>query len=143
MEERLAAFGLHVAPEKTAIRRFDGSLLQGRKGRAQRPETFTFLGFTHYWRKSLSGYIHVARKPSVKTRERFLREVTTWLQANQHVRVWVQQAHLTRMLRGFYQYFGIRVGGRPLFNKRAAWRGEMRSVIPRRTISSSNSRWLH
>jgi RNA-directed DNA polymerase len=68
----------------------------------------------------LSGYIHVARKPSVKTRERFLREVATWLQANQHVRVGVQQAHLTRMLRGFYQYFGIRLCGPTL--KSVRWR---------------------
>jgi len=120
VEERLAAFGLRVAPEKTAVRRFDGSLLQGRKGRADRPETFTFLGFTHYLRKSLRGYIHVARKPSVKTRERFLREVATWLQANQHVRVWVHQAHLTRVLLGFYQYFGLRLCGPTLNGVR--WR---------------------
>jgi RNA-directed DNA polymerase len=120
MEERLAAFGLHVAPEKTAVRCFDGSLLQGRKDRADRLETFTFLGFTHYLRRSLSGFVHVARKPSVKTRERFLREVAAWLQANQHVRVWVHQAHLTRVLRGFYQYFGLRLCGPTLNGVR--WR---------------------
>src|SRR4051794_713811 len=74
-----------------------GACCKGERAGRERPETFTFLGFTHYRRKSLSGYIHVARKPSVKTRERFLREVATWLQANQHARVWVQQAHLTRM----------------------------------------------
>jgi RNA-directed DNA polymerase len=120
VEERLAAFGLHVAPKKTAVRHFDGSLLQGGKERAERPETFTFLGFTHYQRKSLSGSIHVARKPSIKKRERFLREVATWLRANQHVRVWVQQAHLTRVLRGFYQYFGLRLCGPTLNSVR--WR---------------------
>ena len=29
VEERLAAFELHVAPEKTAVLRFDGNLLHG------------------------------------------------------------------------------------------------------------------
>ena len=120
LEERLAAFGLRVAPEKTATLCFDGSLLQGQGRPAVRPATFTFLGFTHYLTKARSGFIHVGRKPSVKTRERFLRAVATWLMANKHVRVWVQQAHLTRMLRGYYQYFGLRLCGPALDGVR--WR---------------------
>jgi RNA-directed DNA polymerase len=48
MDERLAAFGLRVVPEKTAMLHFDGSLLQGGPGRpTAKPGTFTFLGFTH------------------------------------------------------------------------------------------------
>ena len=120
VEERLAAFGLRVAPEKTATLCFDGSLLQGQGHPAERPATFTFLGFTHYQTKARSGFIHVGRKPSVKTRERFLRTVATWLMANKHVRVWAQQAHLTRMLRGYYQYFGLRLCGPALDGVR--WR---------------------
>jgi len=120
LEERLAAFGLRVAPEKTAMLHFDGSLLRGQGRPAERPATFTFLGFTHYLTKARSGFIHVGRKPSVKTRERFLRTVATWLTANQHVRVWAQQAHLTRMLRGYYQYFGLRLCGPALDGVR--WR---------------------
>src|SRR6266852_1808507 len=48
MEERLAAFGLRIAPEKTALLRFDGNLLHGGSRPAIKPATFTFLGFTHY-----------------------------------------------------------------------------------------------
>src|SRR5215207_3837466 len=44
VEERLAAFGLRVAPEKTAVLHFDGTLLQGQGHPAERPATFTFLG---------------------------------------------------------------------------------------------------
>ena len=38
VEERLAAFGLRVAPEKTALLRFDGNLLHGQRatGRSSR-----------------------------------------------------------------------------------------------------------
>lgn len=120
MEERLAAFGLQIAPEKTAVLCFDGSLLQGRRKPAERPASFTFLGFTHFQRRARSGWTHVARTPSVKARERFVREVATWLRVNQHVRVWAQQAHLTRMLQGFYQYFGLRLCGPALASVR--WR---------------------
>src|SRR5438128_2956910 len=45
MEERLAAFGLRIAPEKTAVLRFDGRLLQERGRPTEKPATFTFLGF--------------------------------------------------------------------------------------------------
>src|SRR5438105_3743233 len=43
MEERLAAFGLRIAPEKTALLRFDGNLLHGEGRPAIKPATFTFL----------------------------------------------------------------------------------------------------
>jgi hypothetical protein len=45
VDERRAAFGLRVAPEKTALSCFDGNLLQGDRRPVTRPATFTFLGF--------------------------------------------------------------------------------------------------
>jgi RNA-directed DNA polymerase len=108
MDERLTAFGLRVVPEKTATLRFDGSLLQGGPGRpAEKPGTFTFLGFTHYLTKTRRGAITIGRTPSVKARERFVRKVTTWVKANRHQPVRAQQTHLTKMLNGYYQYFGL------------------------------------
>jgi RNA-directed DNA polymerase len=108
MEKRLAAFGLRVVPEKTALRHFDGSLLQGGPGRpVDKPETFTFLGFTQFLTTTHRGMITIGRTPTVKARERFVRNVTTWLKANRHQPVKAQQAHLTRMLSGLYQYFGL------------------------------------
>jgi len=108
MDERLAAFGLRVVPEKTALLHFDGSLLQGGPGRpAEKPGTFTFLGFTHYLTMTRRGTITIGRTPSVKARERFVRKVTTWAKVNRHQPVKAQQAHLAKMLNGFYQYFGL------------------------------------
>ena len=108
MNERLAAFGLRVVPEKTALLHFDGSLLQGGARRpAEKPDTFTFLGFTHYLTKTRRGTITIGRTPSVKARERFVRKVTTWVKANRHQPVKAQQSHLTKMLNGYYQYFGL------------------------------------
>jgi RNA-directed DNA polymerase len=68
VEERLAAFGLRVAPEKTALLCFDGNLLQGDGRPVTKPATFTFLGFTHYLTRTRKGPVNIVRTPSVKTR---------------------------------------------------------------------------
>ena len=79
IEERLAAFELHVAPEKTAVLRFDGNLLQGTGRPAIKPATFTFLGFKHFLTKTRRGTINIGRTASIKARERFLRRQADWL----------------------------------------------------------------
>jgi hypothetical protein len=51
--------------------------------------------------------IAIARTPSVKACERFVRTVTTWVKSNRHELVRVQQAHEATMHNGHYQYFGL------------------------------------
>jgi len=109
VEERLAAFGLRVAPEKTALLLFDGNLMHGVGRPTIKPATFTFLGFIHYLTRTRTGTVNIVRTPSVKARERFHDTVKTWLKANKHESVWEQQAHLTKALNGYYQYFGLRL----------------------------------
>jgi nucleoid DNA-binding protein len=47
--ERLAKFGLELNPDKTRLIEFGRFAARDRKQRAEgKPETFTFLGFTHY-----------------------------------------------------------------------------------------------
>ena len=133
MEERLAAFGLRIAPEKTALLRFDGNLLHGEGRPAIEPATFTFLGFTHYLRKARSGPVNIERKPSVKARERFIRKVAAWLKANKHLNVWEQQAHLVRALSGYYQYFGLRLCCTSLYGVRQRVRELWRKALMRRS----------
>jgi RNA-directed DNA polymerase len=107
LDERLAAFGLRVVPEKTQLVHFDGGLLQGRGRTGERPGTFTFLGFTYYLTKSRRGTVMPAWKPSSQARERFVARVRQWLKNHLHAPVREQQAHLTAMLNGHYQYFGL------------------------------------
>jgi RNA-directed DNA polymerase len=133
LEERLAAFGLRVAPEKTALLRFDGNLLHGEGRPAIKPATFTFLGFTHYLRKARSGPINIERKPSVKARERFVRTAATWLKANKHLNVWEQQAYLVKALNGHYQYFGLRLCCTSLYGARQRVRKLWRKALLRRS----------
>src|SRR5512144_531750 len=48
-QERLAQFGLELHPEKTRLIEFGRFAVRNRKQRGEgKPETFTFLGFTHF-----------------------------------------------------------------------------------------------
>ena len=98
---------MQVSTEKTALLCFDGNLLKRPGGLEVRPESFTFLGFTRFLHKTREGQVNVSHTPSVKTRERFLRSIKTWLRANRYVRVWEQREHLAKALEGYYQYFGL------------------------------------
>jgi group II intron reverse transcriptase/maturase len=109
VEERLARFGLQVASAKTAIRRFDRTPEAGNATPRERAETFTFLGFTHFLTQTRWGWWNVGRTPSVRSRERFLHRIATWLKVNRHRPVRQQQAYLRRALDGYYQYFGLRL----------------------------------
>jgi hypothetical protein len=118
MEERLAAFGLRVVPEKTALLYFKGDQLLESGRLIRKPDTFVFLGFTHFLAKTRSGILNIVRTPSVKARERFIRKVRTWVTVNRHLPVRDQRAHLDKMLNGYYQYFGLRLCGTSLLGVR-------------------------
>ena len=66
--ERLAKFGLELHAEKTRLIEFGRFAEQNRKRRGEgKPETFTFLGFTHYCGKRRSdGSFIVWRKTAKK-----------------------------------------------------------------------------
>jgi hypothetical protein len=64
LPKRFDRFGLTVHPEKTKLIAF-GKPAQG-KGVRRGEATFDFLGFTHYWAKSLNGYWVIKRKTARK-----------------------------------------------------------------------------
>src|SRR5437868_6073235 len=65
--ERLAKFGLEIHPEKTRLIEFGRFAASDRRKRKQgKPETFTFLGFTHYCGRNSKGHFVVWRRTAVK-----------------------------------------------------------------------------
>lgn len=103
VRERLAEFGLELAEEKTALvpfGRFARTRVFGRRC------SFEFLGFKHLGGRDAKGRYAVIRIPSTKSCRKFLDRVAEWLRVNMHSTRVEQQKHLTRMLNGFYQYFG-------------------------------------
>jgi RNA-directed DNA polymerase len=66
-QERLAKFGLEVHPEKTRLIEFGRFAASDRRKRGEgKPETFTFLGFTHYCGRNSRGHFVVWRRTAAK-----------------------------------------------------------------------------
>ena len=67
LTKRLADFDLEVAPSKTGVLRFGSATTQNRErdGR-NRPQTFNFLGLTHYVSRSRRGRFAVGRRTEGK-----------------------------------------------------------------------------
>lgn len=101
LPKRFARYGLTIHPEKTRLARF------GRPRGRLRPETFDFLGFTHYWGKSRKGQWVVKRKTARKRLGRAIRKMAQWCRRNRHLKVREQHRQLGPKLLGHYQYYGI------------------------------------
>lgn len=102
LAKRLEKYGLKMNAEKTSVRRF----FSPRKG-GKKPDTFNFLGFTHYWGKSRKGNWVVKRKTEKKRLSRALHSISQWCKRYRHLPVWEQQVKLNEKLRGHYNYYGI------------------------------------
>ena len=66
LEDRLEGFGLELAKEKTRCIEFGRFAREDAYKRGEKPEEFTFLGFTHYCGKTKKGYFKVKRRTSRK-----------------------------------------------------------------------------
>ena len=62
--DRLKEYALELAPNKTRLIEFGRQAADNRRQRGERrPETFDFLGLTHYCRKTRGGQFGLGRKP--------------------------------------------------------------------------------
>jgi group II intron reverse transcriptase/maturase len=78
MKERLEKFHLEIEPSKTKLIEFGRSAEKNARQRGK-PETFDFLGFTHYCGKTRSGHFKVKRRTSKKKFRAGLRGMKDWL----------------------------------------------------------------
>lgn len=103
LPKRVGKYGLSLHPDKTRLvdyRRRD-------RGNPAGPETFDFLGFTHYWGVSRNGRWLVKQRTARDRLSRALHRVRQWCRANRHEPLRAQQQALAQKLRGHYGYFGI------------------------------------
>jgi len=111
---RMEKFGLKLAEEKTRLLGF-GRFARERKAEfGEKPETFDFLGFSHVCGVDRQGKFSLVRIPCKKSCRKFLDRVHEWVTTHRHWKRRDQQARLTQMLRGFYQYFALYHCGRKL-----------------------------
>jgi len=106
--ERLAKFGLELHPDKTRLIEF-GRFAEGNRARrgAGTPETFTFLGFTHYCGKNSKGYYFVGRATAVKRMRATLLRIKQKLRRKMHEPMRVVGPWLKRVVDGYYRYHAV------------------------------------
>ena len=113
--QRFAKFNLELHPTKTRVISFGRYERENAKRQSRRPNTFEFLGFTHYCGTSRKGKFIVGRKTSGKKFRIKCIEMNNWLR---NVRNYKKTKEwwpvLAVKLRGHYQYYGVSGNSRSL-----------------------------
>jgi group II intron reverse transcriptase/maturase len=109
LPKRFGKYGLKIHGEKTRLLDF-----RRPTGAGGQPETFVFLGFTHYWGKSRKGYWVVKRKTAKQKLKAAIRRVYEWCKEHRHDPVKEQWRILGVKLKGHYQFYGITCNSRSL-----------------------------
>jgi hypothetical protein len=107
--ERLAKFGLELHADKTGLVEFGRFAARDRKQRGEgKPETFTFLGFTHFCgQRSKDGAFIVWRITAKKRMVAKLKAIKAELQRRKHHRTIEVGAWLRKAVLGYYQYHAV------------------------------------
>src|SRR5262252_4510580 len=133
--ERLVRVGLELHPDKTRLIEFGRFAVRERKRRGEgKPETFTFLGFTHFCgHLTSSGSFNVWRITAKKRMVAKLNVLKAELQRRKHHRTSEVGAWLRKVVQGYYQYHAVpgNTGQLRVFRRRVCrlWR----SVLVRRS----------
>ena len=107
LKRRMGNFGLSLEEEKIRLIEFGRFAEQNCAKRGTRPETFTFLGFTHYCSKSRNGRFRVKRKTSRKKFSKKLKEVHRKIGEMRTMKTKDIVHKLNEILVGYFHYYGI------------------------------------
>jgi group II intron reverse transcriptase/maturase len=106
--ERLAKFGLELHADKTRLIEFGRNAARNRQRRGEgKPETFTFLGFTHFCGRLTTGPFIVWRITAKKRMVAKLKAIKAELQLRKHHRTIEVGAWLRKVVLGYYQYHAV------------------------------------
>ena len=108
LRERFAQFNLELHPNKTNLMEFGRFAAKNRKVRnAGKPETFTFLGFTHACGRDRNGYFKIVRLPIAKRRRAKLKALKIELRRRMHLPLSEVGRWLKSVLTGYYRYYAV------------------------------------
>ena len=115
LKSRMKHFGLELEESKTRLIEFGRFAEKNRKERGERkPETFTFLGFTHYCSHGRTGKFRVKRKTSKKKLAKKSREINAMIRDMRLLHINQIVKKLNEILVGYYHYYGITDNSRSL-----------------------------
>ena len=108
LKRRLERFELSLHPDKTRLVEFGGKAQANRRRRGQgRPETFDFLGFTHYCARDRKGRFQLGRKPAAKRVSRTLKRIKEVVRRRRHASVGTIGRWLGRVVNGWLNYYAV------------------------------------
>ena len=108
MKERFGRFALEVHPDKTRLIEFGPQKDRRQRGQG-RPETFDFLGLTHYCAKDRRGRFQLGRKPVAKRMNRTLKRLKEELRRRMHHDVADTAKWLGRVVNGWLNYYAVQL----------------------------------
>lgn len=107
LKHRMGYFGLSLEEEKSRLIEFGRFAQERCAKRGTKPETFTFLGFTHYCSQGKNGKLRVKRKTSRKKFAKKCKEVHRLIGNMITLTMKEIIQKLNRILTGYYHYYGI------------------------------------
>jgi RNA-directed DNA polymerase len=109
LKERLQKFGLELHPEKTRLIEFGRFAAENRKRCDKgKPDTFTFLGFTHICGKTKQNAKFTIMRHTIKKKMRAkLREIKEDLKKRLHLPIQEVGEWLKIVVTGHYRYYGV------------------------------------
>jgi hypothetical protein len=138
--ERLANFALELHPEKTRLIEFGRFAQVNRQQRGEgKPETFTFLGFTHYCARNSKGHFVIRRRTVPQRMRATLHAIKAKLRQRMHEPVNAVGAWLKRVVSGYYRYHAVPENQRALWRFRDRLCDLWRSMLGRRSQRSRPS----
>ena len=126
LKDRLASFSLELHSDKTRLIEFGRFAEKSRRARGEgRPETFDFLGFTHYCLRTRDGWFGLGRKPVGKRVNRTLKRIGVELRRRMHHHPYEVARWLGKVLNGWLRYYAVPTSYRSLkrfvFRLRRMW----------------------
>jgi RNA-directed DNA polymerase len=108
LKKRLQKFRLEIAEEKTRIIEFGRFAERDIKRRGgTKPETFDFLGLTHYCGKSRKGLFKLKWKTARKKFQAKVNAFSEWIEANRTLPIKDIWEKVNAKLRGHFNYYGV------------------------------------
>jgi len=142
LKERFLKFGLELHPDKTRLIQFGRYAILNREERGKgRPESFSFLGFTHSCATTQDGKFTVLRRTIKKRLRAKVAEVKTELRRRMHAPIQTTGQWLTTVLTGHYRYYGVPANARPMNQFRYQIVRAWRHVLRRRSQRQRAINW--
>lgn len=108
LKERFQKFGLELHPDKTRLIEFGRYAAERREKRGEgKPETFTFLGFTHICGQTKEGKFTVKRHTIKKRMHAKVKAIKAELIKRMHAPIQEVGNWLKSVVTGHYQYYGV------------------------------------